>query len=124
MLLRLTVTSLTILRMYTDYFLSFIFCCLHFHSGEELVLEGGLASTGRPAELVRKKKGQAISLKTGEPFVEQKPEVPSLKRAPSMENRESVMRSMARRKKDAPPMNINEKCKHCDKVFRRPCDLT
>ncbi|EGD85790.2 hypothetical protein H112_06713 [Trichophyton rubrum D6] len=97
---------------------------LDYSSGEELVLEGGFARTGRPAELVRKKKGQAISLKTGEPFVEQKPEVPSLKRAPSMENRESVMRSMARRKKDAPPMNINEKCKHCDKVFRRPCDLT
>ncbi|EFR02164.1 zinc finger transcription factor ace1 [Nannizzia gypsea CBS 118893] len=97
---------------------------LGYSSGEELVLEGGLASTGRPAELVRKKKGQAISLKTGEPFVEQKPVVPSLKRAPSMENQESVMRSMARRKKDAPPMNINEKCKHCDKVFRRPCDLT
>ncbi|EEQ34749.1 hypothetical protein McanCB56680_000108 [Microsporum canis] len=97
---------------------------LGYSSGEELVLEGGLASTGRPAELVRKKKGQAISLKTGEPFVEQKPVIPSLKRASSMENQDSVMRSMARRKKDAPPMNINEKCKHCDKVFRRPCDLT
>ncbi|KAF3481958.1 zinc finger transcription factor [Arthroderma uncinatum] len=97
---------------------------LGYSSGEELVLEGGLASTGRPAELVRKKKGQTISLKTGQPYVEEKPVVPSLKRAPSMENKDSVMRSMARRKKDAPPMNINEKCKHCDKVFRRPCDLT
>ncbi|KAK2857299.1 hypothetical protein FQN49_004843 [Arthroderma sp. PD_2] len=97
---------------------------LGYSSGEELVLEGGIASTGRPAELVRKKKGQAISLKTGQPYVEQKPVIPNLKRAPSMENQDSVMRSMARRKKDAPPMNINEKCKHCDKVFRRPCDLT
>lgn len=37
---------------------------------------------------------------------------------------EGVMRSMARRKKNAPPMDINQKCAHCDKVFKRPCDLT
>lgn len=37
---------------------------------------------------------------------------------------EGVERSMARRRKDAPPMNINAKCRSCDKVFRRPCDLT
>lgn len=36
---------------------------------------------------------------------------------------EGTKRSMARRKKDAPPMDINEKCKNCDKVFKRPCDL-
>ncbi|TQB70521.1 copper-binding transcription factor [Monascus purpureus] len=43
--------------------------------------------------------------------------------SPNMLN-EGVERSMARRRKDAPPMNINAKCSHCDKVFRRPCDLT
>ena len=37
---------------------------------------------------------------------------------------DDVERSMARRKKGAPPMNINKKCMHCDKVFMRPCDLT
>jgi uncharacterized C2H2 Zn-finger protein len=31
---------------------------------------------------------------------------------------------MARRKKNEPPLNINKKCSHCDKIFRRPCDLT
>lgn len=37
---------------------------------------------------------------------------------------EGVQRSMARRKKNAPPMDINQKCDFCDKVFKRPCDLT
>lgn len=37
---------------------------------------------------------------------------------------EGVLRSMARRKKNAPPMDINQKCDYCDKVFKRPCDLT
>ena len=36
---------------------------------------------------------------------------------------EGVERSMARRKKGEPPMNINKKCSHCEKVFMRPCDL-
>ena len=35
-----------------------------------------------------------------------------------------VKRSMARRKKGEPPMDINAKCSHCPKVFKRPCDLT
>ncbi|KAK2741753.1 copper-binding transcription factor [Myotisia sp. PD_48] len=98
---------------------------LDYSSDEELVLEGGLAGTGRPVELVRRKKDQAISLATGKPYEEPKPESPTLKRARSMETTDdSVVRSMARRKKDEPPLNINEKCKNCDKVFRRPCDLT
>ena len=29
---------------------------------------------------------------------------------------------MPRPKKNAPPMDINQKCNHCDKVFKRPCD--
>ena len=37
---------------------------------------------------------------------------------------EGAKRSMARRKKNAPPMDINKKCSSCDKVFKRPCDLT
>ncbi|WEW58588.1 hypothetical protein PRK78_004056 [Emydomyces testavorans] len=98
---------------------------LDYSSGEELVLEGGLSSTGRPAELVRKKKGLAISLKTGKPYVESKPIMPSMKRSLSLESEDdSAIRSMARRKKNEPPLNINKKCDYCDKIFRRPCDLT
>lgn len=48
----------------------------------------------------------------------------SFKRPMSPMLNEGVERSMARRRKDAPPMNINAKCSHCDKIFRRPCDLT
>lgn len=100
---------------------SYLLC----NSGEELVLEGGLGSTGRQAELVRRKKGTGISLKTGEPYVEPKPIMPTMKRSLSLESGDdSAMRSMARRKKNEPPMNINKKCEHCDKRFRRPCDLT
>ncbi|EEP76554.1 hypothetical protein UREG_01403 [Uncinocarpus reesii 1704] len=98
---------------------------LDYSSGEELVLEGGLSSSGRPAELVRRKKDVAISLQTGEPYVESKPTIPIMKRALSVEaGDDSVMRSMARRKKNEPPLNINKKCDHCDRIFRRPCDLS
>lgn len=98
---------------------------LPFHRGEELVLKGGLGQTGRPAELVRQKKDKVVSLRTGEPYKEPKPAVPNLKRALSTDTGDaSVMRSMARRKKNEPPMNINKKCPHCPKIFRRPCDYT
>ncbi|KAL1961799.1 hypothetical protein VTN77DRAFT_1049 [Rasamsonia byssochlamydoides] len=92
-------------------------------SGERLTLEGGLSQTGRPAELVRHKDGKAISLRTGEPYDANA--VPTMKRALSNQSLdEGVARSMARRKKNAPPMDINQKCRDCDKVFKRPCDLT
>ena len=49
----------------------------------------------------------------------------SLKRNLSLHSvDEGAKRSMARRKKNAPPMDINKKCSSCDKVFKRPCDLT
>ncbi|EEH39253.2 zinc finger transcription factor ace1 [Paracoccidioides lutzii Pb01] len=97
-----------------------------YSSDEELTLEGGLAATGRPAELVRRKKNQAISLRTREPYEERaSPVIPMMKRSLSTEScDDSVTRSMARRKKNAPPLDINQKCKDCDKVFKRPCDLT
>ncbi|OJD13261.1 hypothetical protein AJ78_06268 [Emergomyces pasteurianus Ep9510] len=100
---------------------------VEYSSDEEITLEGGLGATGRPAELVRRKKdGKAISLRTGEVFEEKaSPIIPMMKRSLSMESCEdSVTRSMARRKKNAPPLDINQKCKDCDKVFKRPCDLT
>ena len=100
--------------------------CSPFYSDEELTIEGGLSHTGRPVELVRKKKGQAISLTTGKPY-EEKPTsiMPPMKRSLSMEScDDSAMRSMARRKKNVPPLDIRKKCKDCDKIFKRPCDLT
>lgn len=85
-----------------------------------LALEGGMAKTGRPAELVAYKDGQAISMKTGQAY-----NGSTLKRNLSVSSAdEGVARSMARRKKNAPPMDINQKCSNCEKVFKRPCDLT
>ncbi|KAJ6157489.1 hypothetical protein N7470_005081 [Penicillium chermesinum] len=88
-------------------------------------LEGGLAQTGKPLELVIVQDGKPISMRTGLPYEPQ--QTPStFKRAISFNEHvdEGVQRSMARRKKNAPPMDINQKCAHCDKVFKRPCDLT
>jgi uncharacterized C2H2 Zn-finger protein len=68
--------------------------------------------------------GKVISLATGLPY---EPDAPAtFKRTITLDDEvdEGVMRSMARRKKNAPPMDINQKCAHCDKVFKRPCDLT
>jgi hypothetical protein len=97
---------------------------LAYSSDEELTIEGGL-HTGRPVELVRKKKGQTISLTTGKPYEEKPSNMPAMKRSLSMDScDDSVIRSMARRKKNAPPLDISKKCKDCDKVFKRPCDLT
>lgn len=92
---------------------------------ERLTLEGGLSQTGRPAELVVHKEGKAISLRTGEPYDPNAAPSINIKRSLSTDSPdEDVERSMARRKKNAPPMDINQKCKDCDKVFKRPCDLT
>jgi uncharacterized C2H2 Zn-finger protein len=69
--------------------------------------------------------GKLISMATGLPYEGAAPA--TYKRAIANEEDEldeGVMRSMARRKKNAPPMDINQKCNHCDKVFKRPCDLT
>ncbi|EIT79774.1 putative C2H2 transcription factor [Aspergillus flavus] len=88
-----------------------------------LTLEGGMSETGRPAELVMHKDGKSISLQTGKPYDEHA--IPTFKRTLSVETvDEGVERSMARRKKNAPPMDINQKCQFCDKVLKRPCDLT
>lgn len=89
----------------------------------KLTLEGGMSQTGRPLELVAQKEGQAVSMQTGEAYDAHAP--PLVKRTLSLnEADEGARRSMARRKKNAPPMNINTKCSHCDKIFQRPCDLT
>ncbi|KAH8675626.1 hypothetical protein BX600DRAFT_179033 [Xylariales sp. PMI_506] len=100
---------------------------------DEVKLMGGLASTGKPAELVRvKKNGVAISIATGQPIesIEEDSKSPiRFKRSMSeqLEDEEEIMRSMARRKKNASPAELApKKCKEpgCNKEFKRPCDLT
>ncbi|KAH7328713.1 hypothetical protein B0I35DRAFT_473390 [Stachybotrys elegans] len=96
---------------------------------DEIKLYGGIAETGRPAELIRvKKDGTAISMATGLPVdLEESPY--KLKRSLSeqREDEEEIMRSMARRKKNASPEELApKKCREpgCNKEFKRPCDLT
>lgn len=100
---------------------------------DEVKLVGGLTTNGRPAELVRvKKNGKAISLATGEPIEDLEEDVKGpirFKRSMSeqAEDEEEIMRSMARRKKNASPEELApKKCHHpgCNKEFKRPCDLT
>lgn len=100
---------------------------------DEVKLMGGLTKNGRPAELVRvKKNGKAISIATGQPVEDMEEETKGpirFKRSMSeqLEDEEEIMRSMARRKKNASPEELAPKrCKEpgCNKEFKRPCDLT
>jgi hypothetical protein len=98
---------------------------------EEIQLYGGLSENGRPAELVRiKKDGTIISMATGKPIDISNTDSPiQFKRSLSeqREDDEEIMRSMARRKKNATPEELApKKCSHagCSKEFKRPCDLT
>ncbi|KOS47446.1 hypothetical protein ACN38_g1586 [Penicillium nordicum] len=88
------------------------------------ILAGGLSKNGKSAELVIMRDGKPISMATGKPY--EADASGAAKRTITLDDAvdEGVERSMARRKKDAPPMNINQKCADCDKVFKRPCDLT
>ncbi len=94
---------------------------------DRLELEGGLSQTGRPAELVRVRNGKTMAIDThrgGRSTANGQ----AMKRSLSMEasDDDGVSRSMARRKKSAPivPKDIPQKCRDCDKTFKRPCDLT
>jgi len=94
---------------------------LNVLSDERLSLHGGLGHTGRPAELVRIKDGQAISLRTGE--VVQPDASPMGPKSGSPDG--DVLHSMARRKKtEAERAKQIQRCSECDKEFKRPCDLT
>ncbi|KAH8179764.1 zinc finger transcription factor ace1 [Sarocladium implicatum] len=96
---------------------------------DEIRLHGGIAENGRPAELIRvKKDGSAISLATGKPIDIGEAPVP-IKRSLSeqRDDEEEIMRSMARRKKNATAEELAPKqCREpgCNKEFKRPCDLT
>nr|XP_036585243.1 zinc finger transcription factor ace1 [Colletotrichum truncatum]KAF6795140.1 zinc finger transcription factor ace1 [Colletotrichum truncatum] len=97
---------------------------------DEIKLYGGITENGRPAELVRiRKDGKAISMATG--LEVDLDETGSIKMKRSMsqqlEDDEEIMRSMARRKKNASPEELApKKCREpgCNKEFKRPCDLT
>ena len=99
---------------------------------DEVKLHGGLTENGRPAELVRvKKNGKAISIATGKPvdLDEDNKGALQMKRSLSeeAEDDESILRSMARRKRSASAAELAPKrCREpgCDKEFKRPCDLT
>jgi hypothetical protein len=100
---------------------------------DEIKLHGGIQVNGRPAELVRvKKNGKAVSIATGLPVEELDEETKDsvrIKRSASeeLEDEEEIMRSMARRKKNASPEELApKKCREpgCNKEFKRPCDLT
>ncbi|KAL1868701.1 hypothetical protein Daus18300_005835 [Diaporthe australafricana] len=99
---------------------------------DEIKLHGGIHVNGRPVELVRvNKDGKAISLATGE-VVEMdqgKDGLVKVKRSASEEaaDEDEIMRSMARRKKNASPEELApKKCREpgCTREFKRPCDLT
>lgn len=95
---------------------------------ESVSLAGGVSHNGKPAELVRHKDGRTISLATGRVLSADEIASASMKRplsdldAIDDADEDDVMRSMARRKKNAKP-EIHE-CPQCDKEFKRPCDLT
>ncbi|KAI1813128.1 hypothetical protein GGS20DRAFT_577844 [Poronia punctata] len=102
---------------------------------DEIRLVGGITKNGRPAQFVRvKKNGKAVSLASGQ-LIEnlEEEEAPAnpvrFKRSMSeqAQDDEEIMRSMARRKKNATPEELApKKCTHagCNKEFKRPCDLT
>ena len=96
---------------------------------DEVKLYGGIAVNGRPAELIRvKKDGTAISMATGKPVDLEESSI-KIKRSHSeqLEDEEEIMRSMARRKKNATAEELApKKCREpgCNKEFKRPCDLT
>ena len=87
-------------------------------------LEGGLSRNGRPAELVRIRNGHLVSLRTGNVI---EPEEGSFayghKRSSSEDSDDDIMRSMARRRKNAQAKAL-PRCPDCEKEFKRPCDLT
>ncbi|PNY23593.1 Zinc finger transcription factor ace1 [Tolypocladium capitatum] len=96
---------------------------------DEVKLVGGIVENGRPAELVRvKKDGTIISMATGEPVdMDGAPAKTKRSLSEQRDNDEEIMRSMARRKKNASPEELApKKCREpgCDKEFKRPCDLT
>lgn len=98
--------------------------CLRVLRDEKLALHGGLTQNGRPAELVRIKNGQSFSLRTGS-VLDPINNSAGAKRSADEDSDDDPLRSMARRRKSAQPaVKEVQKCQECDKIFKRPCDLT
>ena len=91
-------------------------------SNSKISLEGGVGQTGRPAELVRTSNGRSFSLRTGEEvdFHNLNDEAMI---SDNHETDEDILLSMARRRKAAAEKTA-QRCRECDKEFKRPCDLT
>lgn len=85
-------------------------------SGETLRLHGGLSENGRPAELVREKDGNLISLESGKVLYK---DVNN-----DVDDEEDVERSMARKRKCDIGKEVWRACRECGKEFKRSCDLT
>lgn len=82
-----------------------------------------MSHNGKQAELVRHKDGKLISVATGQVLSSEDLASASMKRPMADDDvADEVLRSMARRKKNAKP-EIHS-CDLCDKEFKRPCDLT
>ncbi|KAG6023547.1 hypothetical protein E4U19_004268 [Claviceps sp. Clav32 group G5] len=102
---------------------------MDINKDDKIRLFGGIAENGRPAELIRiRKDGTAVSLATGK-LVDLGESPVQFKRSLSeqRDDEEEVMRSMARRRKNATAEELAPKrCREpgCDKEFKRPCDLT
>ncbi|KAL9022149.1 MAG: hypothetical protein Q9185_000663 [Variospora sp. 1 TL-2023] len=89
-------------------------------AGERLALHGGLSQNGRPAELVRVKNGQSISLRTGS-VVDQTSSSAGAKRLAEDDSDEDPERSMARRQRDR---HVNDKHSANPSMYKcqyRPC---
>lgn len=87
---------------------------------DEVTLEGGLDSTGNIAELVGWKNGEAISLRTGQPYQP----LAGIKRDASSLHEDGAARSMARHKKGYKPDEVSYPCEFdgCTRSFPRKCD--
>lgn len=88
----------------------------------KISLEGGLCHTGRAAQIVATSNGRSISLRTGEEI-----DLAAIReersRSGSHETDEEILLSMARHRKAAAE-KVAQRCRECDKEFKRPCDLT
>nr|POF26374.1 zinc finger transcription factor ace1 [Quercus suber] len=94
---------------------------------ESVSVLGGMTHNGKPAELVRHKDGKVISIATGLAISPDDLASSSMKRPMSdaeYDEDDDVLRSMARRKKNAKPEIHACSISGCDKEFKRPCDLT
>ena len=86
---------------------------IFLYRGEKLRLKGGLATNGRPAELVREKpNGESMAIDAGK------------RKLPEDAFGDDAESSMARKRKCDQGKIDWQQCQECLKWFKRPCDLT